>query len=191
MHHLFFYKNLTALLLICFANNFFCQTNHVITLSLANEECSKGAAGIQIAGLLPSDAVATYWSNDQYNVSAISNLDAGNYFVHLIINNSTDTTINFKIEKIECTVIVASHFTPNGDNYNDYLQISNIQNYPNFELFVFNKWGQQVHSQKQNYTPWNGTWNGVNVLDGTYYYVFYYDGDNKNKIVKGDITILR
>jgi gliding motility-associated-like protein len=160
-------------------------------LSLANEECSKGAAGIQIAGLLPSDAVATYWSNDVYNVNAVNNLGAGSYFVHIIINNTTDTTINFIIEKIECKVIVASHFTPNGDNYNDYLQISNIQNYPNFELFIFNKWGQQVHSQKQNYTPWNGTWNGVNVLDGTYYYVFYYDGSNKDKIIKGDITVLR
>lgn len=191
MHTLVFYKNLTALLLICFANNFFCQTNHSVALSITNEECSKGAAGIQIAGLSTSDTVSSYWSNNQYNVSAISNLDAGNYFVHLIINHSTDTTINFKIEKIECTVIVANHFTPNGDNYNDYLQISNIQNYPKFELFIFNKWGQQVHSQKQNYTPWNGTWNGINVLDGTYYYVFYYDGDNKNKIIKGDITILR
>ena len=48
-----------------------------------------------------------------------------------------------------------------------------------------------MHSQKQNYTPWNGTWNGVNVLDGTYYYVFYYDGSNKDKIIKGDITVLR
>jgi gliding motility-associated-like protein len=172
MHALVFYKNLTALILIFFANNFFCQTNNVITLSLANEECSKGAAGIQIAGLLPSDAVATYWSNDVYNVNAVNNLGAGSYFVHIIINNTTDTTINFIID-------------------NDYLQISNIQNYPNFELFIFNKWGQQVHSQKQNYTPWNGTWNGVNVLDGTYYYVFYYDGSNKDKIIKGDITVLR
>lgn len=191
MHASIFYKNLTALFLIFFANNLFCQTNNVITLSLANEECSKGAAGIQITGLLPSDTVGTYWSNDVYNVNAVNNLGAGSYFVHIIINNTTDTTINFIIEKIECKVIVASHFTPNGDNYNDYLQISNIQNYPNFELFIFNKWGQQVHSQKQNYTPWNGTWNGVNVLDGTYYYVFYYDGSNKDKIIKGDITVLR
>ena len=72
MHALIFYKNLTALFLIFFANNFFCQTNNVITLSLANEECSKGAAGIQIAGLLPSDAVGIYWSNDVYNVNAVN-----------------------------------------------------------------------------------------------------------------------
>jgi len=191
MHTLVFYKNLTALLFICFANNFTCQTNHAVALSLSNEECSKGAAGIQIEGLSVSDTVSTYWSNDQYNVNAINNLNAGSYFVHLIINHSTDTTINFNIEKIECKVIIANHFTPNGDNYNDRLQISNIQNYPNFELYIFNKWGQQVHSQKQNYTPWDGTWNGINVLDETYYYVFYYDGGNKHKTIKGDITILR
>jgi hypothetical protein len=48
-----------------------------------------------------------------------------------------------------------------------------------------------VHSQKGTYTPWDGKWNGINVLDGTYYYVFYYDGGNKHDLVKGDVTILR
>jgi gliding motility-associated-like protein len=191
MYTLVFYKKLTALLLICFANIFFCQTNHIITISVVNEECKKGAAGIQIEGLSTNDTLSIFWSNGQSNINSINNLDAGDYSVQVIIKHSIDTTINFNISKEECKVIVANHFTPNGDNYNDYLQISNIQNYPNFELFIFNKWGQQVHSQKQNYTPWNGTWNGINVLDETYYYVFYYDANNKHKTLKGDITILR
>ena len=186
-----FYKKLTTLLFIGFANYFICQTNHVVTVSKINEVCTKGAAGIQIEGQTANDTIATYWSNGQYNASSIKDLNAGSYYVHVIIKNSLDTTIDFKIEKEICKVIVANHFTPNGDNYNDYLQISNIQNYPKFELYIYNKWGQQVHSQKENYTPWDGTWNGVNVLDETYYYVFYYDSNDKKNNLKGDITILR
>ena len=48
-----------------------------------------------------------------------------------------------------------------------------------------------MHSQKGTYTPWDGKWNGIHVPDGTYYYVFYYDGGHKNKHVKGDVTVLR
>ena len=191
MHTFSLYKKLTALFLICFANYFICQTSHTLSISQSNEICKKGAAGIQIEGLLTTDTLAIYWSTGQLNTSSINNLDAGNYYIHVIINHSIDTTINFKIEKEECVVVVSNHFTPNGDNYNDYLQIGNIQSYPKFELYIFNKWGQQVHSQKETYTPWDGTWNGINVLDETYYYVFYYDSGNKNKILKGDITILR
>lgn len=191
MPTLSFYKKLTALFLICFANDFFCQTSHTITTSKSNEICSKGAAGIQIDGLSASDTLSTYWSNNQTNVTSIGNLDAGDYSVHIFIKHGLDTTIHFKIEKEICLVIVSNHFTPNGDNYNDHLQISNINNYPKFELFIYNKWGQQVHSQKEHYTPWDGTWNGVNVLDDTYYYIFYYDSGNKHNILKGDITILR
>ncbi|MEI8137390.1 MAG: gliding motility-associated C-terminal domain-containing protein, partial [Bacteroidota bacterium] len=184
-------KNLTTLLFVSFANYFICQTSHIITISKANEICSKGAAGIKIEGQTIYDTVSTYWSNNQYNVSSIKDLNAGSYFVHIIIKHSVDTTLNFKIEKEVCKVLIANHFTPNGDNYNDYLQISNIQNYPKFELFIYNKWGQQVHCQKETYTPWNGTWNGINVLDETYYYIFYYDSGDKHNILKGDITIIR
>ena len=186
-----FYKKLTTLLFVSFANYFICQTSRAIVVSTINEICTKGAAGIQIEGQTIQDTVSTYWSTDQYNVGSIKDLNAGSYFVHIIIKHSVDTTINFKIEKEICKVVVANHFTPNGDNYNDYLQISNIQNYPKFELYIYNKWGQQVHSQKETYTPWNGTWNGINVLDETYYYIFYYDSGDKHNILKGDITIIR
>jgi gliding motility-associated-like protein len=194
-----FYKKLTCVFILCFGGNFYGQSNYQFAFSKIDEECVKGAAGLQIDTIKPSDMLTIDWSNGQSNVFSISNLDGGNYSVHVVIKaqpdsvilTKKDTTINFTIEKIECPVVISNHFTPNGDNYNDYLQIFNVEKYPRFELFIFNKWGQQVHSQKDKYTPWDGTWNGINVPDQTYYYVFYYDSDNKKKVLKGDITILR
>jgi gliding motility-associated-like protein len=107
------------------------------------------------------------------------------------INGSLDTTITIKVEKDKCKVVMSNHFTPNGDSYNDVWSVGNTQYYPKFELFVFNKWGQQVHSQRGTFEAWDGKWNGINVPDGTYYYVFYYDSGNKRELEKGDVTILR
>ncbi len=90
-----------------------------------------------------------------------------------------------------CKVSVGSYFTPNGDNYNDHLYVSNWESYPNFELEIYNKWGQKIHSQKAKYVPWDGTWAGTKVPDGTYYFVFFYDASIKSKLLKGDFTILR
>ncbi len=199
MYILSFYKKLTSVFLFFFVNGLFGQTHYQFTFTKIDEECSKGAAGLQIDSLQTTDMLTITWSNGKNDVFSINSLDEGNYSVHVVIKakpdtviiTKKDTTINFKIEKIECPVVVSNHFTPNGDNYNDHLQIYNIEKYPHFELFIFNKWGQQVHSQKEHYTPWDGTWNGVNVPDQTYYYVFYYDSGNKNKVLKGDITILR
>lgn len=194
-----FYKKLTSVFLLCLANSFLGQNNYVFTFNKIDEQCSKGAAGLQIDTIKTTDILTIDWSNGQSNVFSINNLDKGDYSVRVIIKaqpdtvllTKIDTTITFMIEKVECPVVVSNHFTPNDDNYNDRLQIYNIEKYPKFALYIYNKWGQQVHSQKENYIPWDGTWNGIKVLDQTYYYVFYYDGGDKSKVLKGDITILR
>lgn len=169
-----------------FIASLFCYSQ---TLSIqfikVDEECNKGSAGVQI--LSGKHPITINWSTGVTNNSSISDLNAGDYSVTVKDSAQKDTVINFKIEKLECKVIIANHFTPNSDNYNDTWSIGQTSFYPEFELYVFNKWGQQVHSQKNTYTPWDGG----NVADGTYYYVFYYKGSDKNKFLKGDVTILR
>lgn len=165
------------------------QSPFTVQLSKTNQTCQKGAAGVQVSGgKLP---YSINWSTGASNVSSISDLDAGDYSVTVKDSTSKDTVISFQIEKEVCPVIPSNHFTPNGDNYNDTWQIGNVNYYPDFELFVFNKWGQQVHHQKEKYIPWDGTWLGVTTADGTYYYVFYYKASDKGNFVKGDVSILR
>lgn len=70
--------------------------------------------------------------------------------------------------------------TPNSDGVNDFFEIANINDYPENELIVFNKWGSVVFSKK-NY---DNTWDGTNMSDSrfkhgeklppsTYFYIFY------------------
>lgn len=171
------------------------QNTFTVNSSKNNEKCGKGAAGVEVKGLASGDALTIQWSTGVSNVFSIGDLSEGEYSAHVQVDADTikklDTLIVFNIEKEKCVVSISNHFTPNDDSYNDKWQIANWNFYPKFELYVFNKWGQQIHSQKGEYTPWDGKWAGIDVPDGTYYYVFYYDGANKSDLLKGDVTILR
>ena len=67
-----------------------------------------------------------------------------------------------------------SGFSPNGDGINDFFQIEGIENYPNHTLLIFNRWGNQIYFSESYQNDWRGTFNdeGVDLPDGTYFYVF-------------------
>jgi gliding motility-associated-like protein len=174
----------------------FALAQYTVTTQKKDIDCSSGSAGVQVNGLTQNDLIFLTWSTGETNVYSLSDLKEGDYYVRIEIKQKSDSLTKYDstkvvhLDNVGCQVPIPNHFTPNGDNYNDTWNIANTIYYPNFELYVFNKWGQQVHSQKHTYTPWDGRWNGINVPDGTYYYVFYYDG-GKGKNEKGDVTILR
>jgi gliding motility-associated-like protein len=158
----------------------------------------KANASLSIEGTSSESVKSIVWSSGEINTKQVSGLSAGNYSVKIQIENvidsvliTKDTTLSFFIEKEMCPVSIDKYFSPNDDGYHDFMGVSNTYYYPNFELTIFNKWGQQVHSQKKEYTPWNGKWNGIDLPDGTYYYVFFYDSSQKTKLLKGDVTIIR
>jgi gliding motility-associated-like protein len=172
--------------------------NHQLSLQLVPEQCTPGGAILNISDITSHDSIGLSWSSGQKDIIQANNLSAGNYQVHVKIvtkkdsvRHVRDTTLAFNIEKEPCPVIVPKYFSPNDDGYNDLLTIGYIENYPEFELIIYNKWGQRVHHQQKTYIPWDGKWLGSNLPDGTYYLVlFYKKGDNGN-LYKSDITILR
>lgn len=183
-------NSLYIFFLLLFSARLLSQTTPLtVSLTIAHEICNKGAALVKISGGKIPYTIS--WSNGLSDTDFIDKLDAGNYSVTVKDSTLKDTVIAFIIEKAECPVTISNHFTPNDDNYNDKWQISNTQFYPEFELFVFNKWGQQVHHQKDTYIPWDGNWNGLTAADGTYYYLFYFKKSDKDKVIKGDVSILR
>lgn len=174
------------------------QPHYEFTLSKSLDFCVKGTARIEIKGIAQEDSLFISWSNGQKDTKEIFDLNAGDYFVNVRIHRrvdtlrfTKDTTLYFTIEKEFCGVSVDKYFSPNDDQYHDKMTISNVQFYPNFELDVFNKWGQRVHHQTNTYEPWDGKWNNIDLPDGTYYFIFFYDASDKSKLLKGDVTILR
>ncbi len=171
--------------------------NYQFKIITEAENCDLGSASVEVIGAVANDSISTQWSSGEYNFITVRNLMKGSYSVKVKVKHRkdsivqiTDTTLYFNVEKGFCPISVSKYFTPNDDGINDLLQIGNVTKHPDFEFQVYNKWGQRVHSQKNTYTPWDGKWLGVDLPDGSYFYVFFYDG-NKKALEKGDITIIR
>lgn len=94
-------------------------------------------------------------------------------------------------DSVTVTLDIPNAITPNGDGKNDVLKIDGIEDYPNNELVIFNRWGDVLYKAK----PYLNDWQGVNqsggeLPEGTYYYVLRLNV-NDGKIYSGNMTILR
>lgn len=133
------------------------------------------------------------WSQGAFTDSVME-LPPGNYALTVTDSYvpSNTVTVNFTIQPTECKVSFGNHFTPNGDGINDtWGTPGHLLYYPDFSVQVYDRWGQLVHHQKNQFVPWDGTHLGINLPEATYYYIFFYkDGDSK-RIEKGNVTIVR
>lgn len=89
------------------------------------------------------------------------------------------------------TLYIPNVFTPNNDGVNDifYIPSSNIVE---FELQIFNRWGQLLFEADQVLKGWDGTFKGQVVPDGVYVYILKAKGaDNVLYNKTGHITILK
>jgi gliding motility-associated-like protein len=89
------------------------------------------------------------------------------------------------------TFVVPNGFSPNGDGYNETWQIDYIYMFPNCEVEVYNRWGEQLFYSKGYNSPWNGKYNGKDLPVGTYYYVIRLNDKKFPDHFTGPLTILR
>ena len=181
--------------MICAAGK--AQYNFDFTFEKTAEQCNKGSALLTLSKPGLYDSIAVSWSGGRSGLYSTTDLEAGEYALHLYLRLADttqrfiDTTITFVIDKELCPLIVPKYFSPNDDNYADVFDIGNIKYHPEFELTVYNRQGTRVHHQKNDFEPWDGRWLGAPLPDGTYYYVLYYNKNNKAQVLTGDVTIIR
>lgn len=165
----------------------FAQDPMTVSVTTTKYSCNPGTAKIKVSGGI--SPFFYNWNNGHHGETA-NDLVPGNYNVSIVDGNGKDTLINFTIEEEKCRVGFTNAFSPNNDGINDLWYISNVNKYPSFVLQIFNRWGQLVHQQKEEFEPWNGKHLGSDLPAGTYYFIFYYSG-TEGDLEKGSITILR
>jgi gliding motility-associated-like protein len=92
-------------------------------------------------------------------------------FSYIICNEVNCDTATVYISVSCKELVIHNGFSPNGDGVNDTFIIEGIDQYPNNEIVIFNRWGNEVFRKKRYNNEWNGTWSNGIVPDGTYYYV--------------------
>ncbi len=121
--------------------------------------------------------------------------DTGKHIICLYTTNpdyciaptcSTVLVINF--------IRLANVFTPGNDGYNDVFKVP-FAGYKNFELKIFNRYGETVFISNDPKFQWNGKVNntGAQLPSGTYFYQlsFLEDCKNKNTTITGSVNLLR
>ena len=106
--------------------------------------------------------------------------------------NQSNNTATVTLDPEE--VFYPEGFSPNGDNINDTFEIPGLGYlYPNFKMEIYTRWGNKVFDYVNNARTqplwWDGfsngnlTFNGSKqVPTGTYYYIIYFNQDNKEPI---------
>lgn len=86
------------------------------------------------------------------------------HFINTNVNGCTDTVV---LSVVTANIIIPNIFTPNGDGKNDVFVITGLGSYPGSQLFIYNRWGNEVY-KADNYL---NNWDGSGLAEGTYYYL--------------------
>lgn len=106
---------------------------------------------------------------------------------------TADGCIGF--DSVEVTVVplieYISGFSPNGDGINETWQIDYVEQFPDIDVEIYNRWGQLLFKSHGYSTPWDGTYNGKPLPIGTYYYVIVLNHPKFPDPITGPVTIVK
>ena len=104
-------------------------------------------------------------------------------------NNGCGSSFDEVAVKFFKGIFIPNAFTPNSDGLNDQWNIPALDAYPDFELFVFNRYGEVVFKANKTNQPWDGTFKQSPLPTGAYVYLIKLNVNNQR--LKGTVTLIR
>ncbi len=107
---------------------------------------------------------------------------------------SDTARVAIKVNNItnEISTLIPNAISPNGDGKNDVWKLEFLSLlYPNAEVDIYNRWGENIYSSVGYAEPWDGTYKGQKLPVGTYYYVLNLKDSNVPEPFKGGILLIR
>lgn len=157
-------------------------------------------------GNTSSAADRFYWNiADQFSTTDVNtaftftNKEPGVYNVCLVaynFNDCVDTLCQDVIINDVLLTYLPNSFTPDGDDVNDTWGLSvNINVITDFELSVFDRWGQLVFTSNDPYEHWLGSYqNGGEILKSDVYayrLVYAIRDQEASKEIMGHVTLIK
>lgn len=89
------------------------------------------------------------------------------------------------------TLYVPNAFTPNSNRINDTFYAYGV-GIAEFEMLIFNRWGEYIFRSTDINVGWDGTHNGMEVQNEVYVYVVNYIGiDGVKGVKRGTVTVVK
>ena len=184
----------------------FCQTKTLFSIKDSNIVASandiqpniicgnppNGSASAAVSGGAP--AYSYLWIPSGITDSLATGLLQGNYSVTVTDTRQCATTISLTVDSLVCNIeglYVPNTFTPDADNVNDvfYVYGSDVQN---FDVKIYDRWGQLVFSSSDIAKGWDGKYNGFLVQEDIYVcsiHCNWISGNSSNKTTH--LTLIR
>lgn len=185
----------TFILQIVDMNN--CKINDTISIEHSTPNVFLGKDIVSCVGenyilnVEKENLVGYHWSTGQTKPLININQE-GNYWVIVedIYGCIASDTIHYDF--LSCSLYIPNAFTPNDDNLNDIFKAEG-ENIIQYELIIFNRWGEPFFQTTQLNLGWDGTYHGIDSPMGVYSYkLTYRDGIRKELIEKyGHFSLIR
>jgi len=141
------------------------------------------------------DLVSTTDENTRIFIDETTELNQEEYCYIIRAFNRDDNTIisrsNESCIKTKFYLWIPNAFTPNDDGNNDIFKVVG-KNVIEFEVSIFNRWGEQVFYSNDIYKGWDGTYKGQACPTDVYTYVIRAKGtEYQSQKADGTITLIR
>jgi gliding motility-associated-like protein len=85
----------------------------------------------------------------------------------------TDT---LNVQTVDCSNPLPNIITPNGDGVNDFFYLDDATSQLKNEIFIVNRWGEQVFYA----APYQNNFSGEELSEGVYFYIYYPMGSSEH-----------
>ncbi len=168
--------------------NYFNLDASLITFGGPYNSCAGDITNVTVN--IPS--VTSYQWNFDSSIADTSTLNiivkpmfSTTYYIYVTIPSGCGIVDSITVNVKPCSLDdISNVFSPDGDGINDTWYINGIGLRPNNRVIVFNRWGDKLRVF-ENYdntnSVWDGTYNGVKVATGTYYFTIELFDTNEQK----------
>lgn len=129
------------------------------------------------------------WQDSSTNSQLIAQ-NGGTYAV-TVTNVCGSASAVSRVSTDTCILYFPTGFTPNGDGRNDVFRMLNANNVQQYELRIFNRWGQIVFQTTDVRKGWDGRFNGKPVDSGVYIWNAAIRTNNRLWQPKGTVVLIR
>lgn len=181
-------------------SNLYCSATDNITISQINASTlDLGEDQLICEGISMILSVQDFFLLDPINWNTgdsnpyITITEPGTYSVNVsnICGNFSDS-VTIEFENCDCLLYVPNTFTPDSDEFNNEFGAVHECTLEEFEMIIYNRWGQQIFVSYDSKTYWDGTFNQKTVPDGVYTYIIKYSVDHVHtKVLTGHVNILK
>ncbi|TSJ43658.1 T9SS type B sorting domain-containing protein [Mucilaginibacter corticis] len=154
-------------------------TPAILTVTADDKTKNYGAANPTLtftySGFVNNETEAQLTEQPTITTTATTKSDGGVYPITISGGSAVNYTFNYISATLTINaptvLVIPNTFTPNNDGVNDSWKIPALASYPDCLVQIFNRYGSKVYSSVGYPVPWDGTYEGLKVPDGVYYYI--------------------